>query len=49
MGISAQYNNNQGVEAVLTYVGVPQSSRTYLLPDSERLTRQGLQDLLQKS
>ncbi len=43
LGISAQYNNNQGVEAVLTYVGVPQSSRTYLLPDGERLTRQGLQ------
>lgn len=43
LGTSLSYNNNQGLEAVLSYITVPQSNRAYLLPGGERLTRDGLQ------
>jgi hypothetical protein len=42
LGTSLSYNN-QGFEAVLTYVTVPRSSRLYVLPDSRNFTRDGLQ------
>lgn len=43
LGTSLSYNNNKGVEAALTYVTVPRSSRLYVLPDSRNFTREGLQ------
>ena len=43
LGTSLSYNNNQGLEAVLSYITVPQSNRIYLLPSGDRLTRDGLQ------
>jgi hypothetical protein len=43
LGTSLTYNNNQGLEAVLSYIAVPQSNRAYLLPNGERFTREGLQ------
>jgi hypothetical protein len=43
LGTSLNYNNNQGLEAVLSYITVPQSNRAYLLPNGERFTREGLQ------
>ena len=42
LGTSLSYNN-QGFEAVLTYLTVPRSSRLYVLPDSRNFTRDGLQ------
>jgi hypothetical protein len=43
LGTSLSYNNNQGLEAVLSYITVPQSNRAYLLPSGDRFTRDGLQ------
>ncbi|WP_156119620.1 alginate export family protein [Leptolyngbya sp. KIOST-1] len=43
LGTSLNYNNNQGLEAVLSYITVPQSNRAYLLPNGDRFTREGLQ------
>jgi hypothetical protein len=43
LGTSFSYNNNEGLEAVLSYITVPQSNRVYALPNGESFTRQGLQ------
>jgi len=43
LGTSLAYHNNQGLEAVLSYITVPQSNRAYLLPNGDRFTRDGLQ------
>jgi hypothetical protein len=43
LGTSLAYQNNQGLEAVLSYITVPQSNRAYLLPNGDRFTRDGLQ------
>ena len=43
LGTSLTYNNNEGLEAALSYITVPQSNRAYLLPNGERFTREGLQ------
>jgi hypothetical protein len=43
LGTSFSYNNNQGLEAVLSYITAPQSNRVYALPDGETFTREGLQ------
>lgn len=43
LGTSFSYNNNQGLEAVLSYITVPQSDQVYVLPNAETFTRQGLQ------
>jgi hypothetical protein len=43
LGTSFSYNNNEGLEAVLSYITVPQSNRAYALPNGESFTRQGLQ------
>jgi len=42
LGTSLAYNN-QGLEAVLSYITVPQSNRAYLLPNGDRFSRDGLQ------
>ncbi|NJL49891.1 MAG: alginate export family protein, partial [Leptolyngbyaceae cyanobacterium SM2_5_2] len=43
LGTSLSFNNNQNLEAALTYVAVPQSNRAYLLPDGRDFSREGLQ------
>jgi hypothetical protein len=43
LGTSFSYNNNEGLEAVLSYITVPQSNRVYALPDGETFIREGLQ------
>jgi len=43
LGTSLSYNNNQNLEAALTYVAVPQSNRAYILPDGRDFSREGLQ------
>lgn len=43
LGTSLSYNNNQGFEAVLSYITVPQSERVYVRPNGEPFTREGLQ------
>ena len=43
LGTSLSFNNNQNLEAALTYVAVPQSNRAYPLPDGRDFSRQGLQ------
>ena len=43
LGTSFSYNNNEGLEAVLSYITVPQSNRVYALPNGESFTREGLQ------
>lgn len=43
LGTSFSYNNNAGLEAVLSYITAPQSNRVYTLPDGETFTREGLQ------
>jgi hypothetical protein len=43
LGTSFSYNNNQGLNAVLSYITVPQSNRAYALPNGESFTREGLQ------
>ncbi|MEB3289687.1 MAG: hypothetical protein VKI82_07220, partial [Leptolyngbya sp.] len=42
LGTSLAYHN-QDLEAVLSYITVPQSNRAYLLPNGDRFTRDGLQ------
>lgn len=43
LGTSLSFNNNRNLEAVLTYVTVPASNRTFLLPNNQNFTREGLQ------
>lgn len=43
LGASLNYNNNHNLEAALTYISVPQSSRLYTLPTGETRSREGLQ------
>lgn len=43
LGTSLSFNNNQNLEAALTYLAVPQSNRAYPLPDGRDFSRQGLQ------
>jgi hypothetical protein len=43
LGASLSYNNNRNLEAVLSYITVPQSSRLYVLPTGETASREGLQ------
>ena len=43
VGTSLSFNNNQNLEAALTYVAVPQSNRGYILPDGRNFSREGLQ------
>lgn len=43
LGASLSYNNNRNLEATLSYITVPQSSRLYLLPNGETASREGLQ------
>lgn len=43
LGASFSYYNNDGLEAVLSYIAVPQSNRGYALPNGETFTREGLQ------
>jgi hypothetical protein len=45
LGASLSFNNNQNLEAALTYVTVLESNRTYLLPDGDNFSREGLQVL----
>lgn len=43
LGASLSYNNTRNLEAVLSYITVPQSSRLYILPGGETAGREGLQ------
>lgn len=43
LGTSLSFNNNQNLEAALTYVNVLQSDRVNVLPDGQTFTREGLQ------
>ncbi len=43
LGTSLSFNNNKNLETAITYVNVLQSNRTYLLPDGDNFTRDGLQ------
>lgn len=43
LGTSLSFNNNQNLEAALTYVNVLQSDRVNVLPDGQTFTRGGLQ------
>ncbi|MGE5656919.1 MAG: alginate export family protein [Actinomycetota bacterium] len=42
LGASLSYNNNRNLEATLSYITVPQSSRLYSLPNGQTSTREGL-------
>ncbi|MGF1498132.1 MAG: alginate export family protein [Elainellaceae cyanobacterium] len=43
LGASLSYNNNRNLEAAFSYVAIPQSSRLYVLPNGETVSREGLQ------